>query len=88
MVDNALEVNVNIDLKNLNPLALEMTKLYLSTPLAKDETSEEYAAMFIMTYSRFVFEIAKIQANTQLLNNLINKAITFDFSKDNVNNED
>lgn len=73
---------VTIDFENLNPLALEITKSYLTINSGKEYSSPKgFTGSFLMTYSLILTELESILQNKELLNSMIDKAMNLDFSK-------
>lgn len=72
---------INIDFENLNPLALEITKTYLSLNSDSFSSPKDFVGSFIIAYSRIFAELELIMQNKELLNSLVDKALKMDFSK-------
>lgn len=76
---------LTIDLSNLNPLALEITKTYLNNH--EDMSPKMYTSIFISTYILICSEIENITNSPELLKKLIDSAFSVDFPKyDKVDN--
>ncbi len=60
--------NVNIDFKNLDPLALEITKSYFSVnPKTVFKFPEEFTKNFLLTYCYISKELKKLMQNDSLI---------------------
>lgn len=89
MQNDKLNINIDVDLNNLNLLALEITKAYLDKNSGSDFSSpRDYTGSFIIAYSRILAELELIKQNKELLTSLIDRAMKIDFSIFEHTNED
>lgn len=68
------KLNITLDFDNINSLALEITKAYISV---NDKTYEpkEFVAIFLSVYSKILVELELLKNNKDLLTNIIMSTI-------------
>ena len=63
-----MKEQISFNSNNLNPLALEITKIIVNKVIDEDTSVMEVTTIFLKNYSYVLSSIAEIKANPEILN--------------------